>query len=173
MLVITRRCLFLQRCANDLILIYYSLKVAEDWPEVAGFGLDDTAATLAAVRAAYSEFAPEILAMTTDIDGPFARWPLSVMPPDCMWQSQPGLTMPGDASHGMPPFTGKGVNLALFDAMELAAALTAHPGVIVDDAVAAFEARMYERTRVETGACLDVGRNYYGINVEFPMPEFA
>jgi 2-polyprenyl-6-methoxyphenol hydroxylase-like FAD-dependent oxidoreductase len=165
--------MFLQRCADDLILIYYSLKVAEDWPAAMGFGLDNTAATLAAVRAAYSDFAPEVLSMTTDIEGAFARWPLSVMPPDYAWDAQPGLTMLGDASHGMPPFTGKGVNLAMFDAMELAAELTAHPGEIVRDAVAAFEARMQARTRVETGACLDVGRNYYGITVDFREPAVA
>jgi 2-polyprenyl-6-methoxyphenol hydroxylase-like FAD-dependent oxidoreductase len=138
-----------------------------------GFGLEDTAATLAAVRAAYADFAPAMLSMTTDIEGSFARWPLSVMPPNYAWDAQPGLTMLGDASHGMPPFTGKGVNLAMFDAMELAAEVTAHPEVNVWDAVAAFEARMQARTRVETGACLDVGQNYYGITVDFREPAVA
>ena len=47
------------------------------------------------------------------------------MPPDYRWDTQPGLTMLGDASHVMPPYTGKGVNLAMLDALELADALSA------------------------------------------------
>jgi 2-polyprenyl-6-methoxyphenol hydroxylase-like FAD-dependent oxidoreductase len=165
--------MFMQRCANDLIPIYFSLKVAEDWPAAMGFSLDDTDATLAAVRQAYADFSPEMLAMTTAIEGKFARWPLSVMPPDSAWASQPGLTMLGDACHVMPPFTGKGVNLALFDAMDLANALTADPGAIVHDAIAAFEAVMRARTLRETGECLEVGRNYYGINLTFHQKAVA
>lgn len=67
----------------------------------------------------------------------------------------------------MPPFTGRGVNRALLDALELAQALTADPQAKVGPAVAAFEAAMQARTLRETGACLDVGRNFYGIDLDF------
>ena len=62
--------------------------------------------------------------------------------------------MLGNASHVMPPYTGKGVNLAMLDALELADALTEAPGGNVTASIAAFEARMQKRTSQETGACL-------------------
>lgn len=162
-----RRTIFVQRCARDVILAYFSMIVAEDWPGSAGLRLEDTEGMLAAIRGAYRSFSPELLAMMTDVDGDFQRWPLSVMPPDHTWPTQAGLTMLGDASHAMPPFTGKGVNLALFDALELANALTANPTAELVTAVGGFEAAMQARTREETGACLAVGQAFYGIEMSF------
>ena len=158
---------FVQRCADDLILLYYSMAVAEDWPAVCGFTLDDTDAVLAAVVKTYQDWSPELLTMLTQIEGEFQSWPLSVMPPDYQWETQRGLTMLGDAAHAMPPFTGKGVNLALFDALELADALTAGPAMDLTEAVRDFESRMQTRTRKEIGDCLDVGRKFYGIDMDF------
>ena len=100
-------------------------------------------------------------------------WPNSVMPPDCRWATQQGLTMLGDASHVMPPYTGKGVNLAMLDALELADALTNAPGGDVTASVAAFEARMQERTSQETGACLAIGQQMYGFDLDFSLPGAA
>lgn len=165
--------IFVQRCSHDLILLYYSMAVAEDWPAPQGFELDDTEAVLAAVAEAYRDWSPELLAMLTQIEGKFQRWPLSVMPPDHRWETRPGLTMVGDASHVMPPFTGKGVNLALFDALELADALTADPAAEVAAAVSTSETRMQDRTRKEIGECLEVGRNFYGMNIDFGEPAGA
>ena len=160
------RTIFVQRCADDLILLYFSMKVDESWPAAEGFALGDTDAVLEAVRAAHAHVEPGLLAMLTQVAGPFQRWPLSVLPPDHRWASQPGLTILGDAAHAMPPFTGRGVNLALLDALELAQALTADPGRDVAEAVRAFEAAMQARTLRETGACLAVGRDFYGIELD-------
>lgn len=77
-----QRTIFAQRCADDLILLYFSMRVAEDWPASVGFALDDTDAVLRAVRAAYAHIEPGLLAMLTEVEGRFARWPLSVLPPD-------------------------------------------------------------------------------------------
>ena len=157
---------FTQRCNHDLILLYFSLNVAEGWPKSAGFTLDDKAAVLAAIGEAYRDWSPELMAMLTQVQDGFHMWPNSVMPPDYRWGTQPGLTMLGDASHVMPPYTGKGVNLAMLDALELADALSA-PGGDVTPAVAAFEARMQQRTSQETGACLAIGRQMYGFDLDF------
>jgi 2-polyprenyl-6-methoxyphenol hydroxylase-like FAD-dependent oxidoreductase len=158
--------IFVQRCARDLILVYYSLSVPEVWPMGSALTLADTEGVLAVVRATYEDWSPDLIDMLTQVDGGFHRWPLAVMPP-VAWASVPGLTMIGDASHAMPPFTGKGVNLAMFDALELADALIADPAAPVADALAAFEAGMQARTKAETGACLEVGRNFYGIDLQF------
>ena len=160
------RTIFVQRCASDLLLVYYSLSVPETWPAGEAFALTDADSVLEIVRRTYADWSPELVEMLTQVDGPFHRWPLAALPP-VHWTSQPGLTMIGDASHAMPPFTGKGVNLAMFDALQLAEALIADPDAHAEAVVARFEAGMQARTRQETGACLGVGRNFYGIDMRF------
>ncbi|MCJ2026925.1 FAD-dependent oxidoreductase [Methylobacterium sp. J-067] len=158
---------FVQRCARDAIMLYYSLNVPQDWPEGEPFDLTDTQAVLGAVRAAYADWSPEVMEMVTQVEGDLQRWPIAVLPPDHRWDTQSGLTILGDAAHAMPPFTGKGVNLALLDALELADALTTDPAAGIAEAVAGFERGMQARTRIETGACLEVGKQIYGLEMEF------
>jgi 2-polyprenyl-6-methoxyphenol hydroxylase-like FAD-dependent oxidoreductase len=168
--------IFVQRCARDLILAYYSMAVPQGWPQSAAFDLGDATAVMASVRATYADWSPDVLEMLTQVQDSFQLWPTSVMPPECTWQTTPGLTMLGDASHVMPPFTGKGVNLALLDALELAEALADDPGRDIADAVAGFERRMQARTSDEIRACLEVGKYAYGINLGFDrerQPEHA
>jgi 2-polyprenyl-6-methoxyphenol hydroxylase-like FAD-dependent oxidoreductase len=158
---------FTQRCNHDLILLYFSLPVAETWPKTAGFTLDDKQAVLAAIGQAYSDWSPDLMAMLTQVQDNFHIWPNSVMPPDYRWETQPSLTMLGDASHVMPPYTGKGVNLAMLDALELADTLTNALDGDVTTSIKAFEARMQERTSRETGACLAIGQQMYGFDLKF------
>jgi 2-polyprenyl-6-methoxyphenol hydroxylase-like FAD-dependent oxidoreductase len=159
-----QKTIFVQRCAHDLILMYFSMEVPERWPAEEAFDLDQTDDVLAAVKAAYSDWDPDLLEKLTQIDEGFQRWPLSAMPVGHRWDTVPGLTMIGDASHVMPPFTGKGVNLALFDALELAEALTTRGHADLREALEVFEAGMQAQTQRETAECLDVGLTYYGID---------
>ena len=165
-----RKTIFVQRCNHDLILLYYSMAVDQHWPEGRGFALDDKRAVLAAVGEAYRDWSPDVMAMLTQVQDGFRLWPTSVMPPTYRWETRPGLTMLGDASHVMPPFTGKGVNLAMLDALDLADALTADPARDLAAAVSAFEATMQGRTATEIAACLEIGRNMYGIDIDFGAP---
>lgn len=164
------RTVFAQRCAGDLVLLYFSLEVPQDWPASAGLALEDDEAVRAAVAAAYRDWSPELVAMLLQVQGGWQRWPLSVMPPTHRWEPRPGLTMLGDAAHVMPPFTGKGVNLALLDALELADVLTSTGAGDLARRVAAFERGVQERTREEIAACLAVGRAFYGIDLTFDVP---
>ena len=165
--------IFIQRCAHDVILLYYSMAVPEGWPQDAGFDLSDAGAVMAAVRDAYRDWSPEVLDMLTEVQDRFQLWPTSVMPPDHRWTSQTGLTMLGDASHVMPPFTGKGVNLALLDALDLFEALTVDPHRDVAAPVADFERTMQARTAREIRACLQVGRFAYDIDLGFDLEKAA
>ena len=165
--------IFVQRCAQDVILRYYSMAVPEGWPQDVGFDLSDAGAVMSAVREAYRDWSPEVLAMLTDVQDRFQLWPTAVMPPDYRWTNQAGLTMLGDASHVMPPFTGKGVNLALLDALDLSQALTADPERDVTAAVAGFERTMQARTGQEIRTCLQVGRFAYGIDLGFDLETAA
>ena len=161
--------IFVQRCNHDVILLYYSMAVPQSWPQSASLDTRDADAMLAAVRDTYRDWSPELLDMLTQVQDSFHLWPTSVMPPDYRWTSRAGLTMLGDASHVMPPFTGKGVNLALLDALELADALSGYPERHLDSAVASFENVMQLRTGNEIRACLQVGRYAYGIDLGFDL----
>ena len=160
------RTIWVQRCDHDLVRFYFSMNVDEHWPASEDLALRDTGAVLDAVAAAYRGWSPEVMAMFTEIEDGFERWPLFVLPADHRWATRRGATILGDAAHAMPPFTGRGVNLALLDALELADALT-EPDADLVTAVQAFEERMQERTRAETGECLDRGREIYRTEIDF------
>lgn len=69
--------------------------------------------------------------------------PLYMLPVDHRWEHQMGVTLVGDAAHLMTPWAGEGVNLALWDSLDLAHVLAAFPEA--SDAVtwqAALEPRM-------------------------------
>ena len=157
--------IFVQRCNHDLILLYFSMKVQQGWPRTAGIDLDDKAAALTAIRAEYADWSPDLMDMVTEVEDAFQPWPISVMPPASTWKTQPGLTLLGDAAHVMPPFTGKGVNLALYDALDLYNELTPTKPSDLTGAISSFEKRMYLRTQKETGECLGVGAHFYGLQM--------
>ncbi|MDQ8013918.1 MAG: NAD(P)/FAD-dependent oxidoreductase [Flavobacterium nitrogenifigens] len=64
------------------------------------------------------------------------------------WETLENLTMIGDAAHRMPPFAGKGANLALLDAVELADCLTNNQFSDIKTAISYFEKRMLERAAI-------------------------
>ncbi|GAA2775409.1 hypothetical protein GCM10019017_20280 [Streptomyces showdoensis] len=81
----------------------------------------------------------------------FVHRPLHVLPVSHSWTHVPGVTLLGDAAHLMPPL-GAGANLAMLEGAELAesvatvAATAAETGPgALDEAVRAFEERMWER----------------------------
>ncbi|MEU5896483.1 MULTISPECIES: NAD(P)/FAD-dependent oxidoreductase [unclassified Streptomyces] len=75
----------------------------------------------------------------------FLHRPLYVLPVSHTWTHVPGVTLLGDAAHLMPPL-GAGANLAMLEGAELAESITtaSGPGEL-DEAVRAFEERMWAR----------------------------
>ncbi|MEV5414532.1 NAD(P)/FAD-dependent oxidoreductase [Thermopolyspora sp. NPDC052614] len=75
----------------------------------------------------------------------FVYRPLHVLPAPHTWAHVPGVTLVGDAAHLMPPL-GVGANLAMLDGAELAESVAAASGPgELDEAVRAFEERMWAR----------------------------
>lgn len=74
----------------------------------------------------------------------FVHRPLYVLPASHTWDHVPGVTLLGDAAHLMPPL-GAGANLAMLEGAELAESLAAADDL--DEAVRAFEERMWARAR--------------------------
>ena len=71
-------------------------------------------------------------------------------PLDQQWKSLNNLTMLGDAAHRMPPYAGEGVNMAMQDAMELAACLISNEYATLLQAIQVYEAGMLKRASAVT-----------------------
>lgn len=71
--------------------------------------------------------------------------PQYYFPQNQSWETQENLTIIGDAAHRMPPFAGKGANLAMLDAFELADCLTNNSFSDMKTAIYYFEKRMLKR----------------------------
>ncbi|MET3027959.1 NAD(P)/FAD-dependent oxidoreductase [Flavobacterium sp. UW10123] len=80
------------------------------------------------------------------------------------WKTQENLTMIGDAAHRMPPFAGKGANLAMFDAFELADCLTNNQFSDRRTAISYFEKRMLERAAKALNDTLNNGEQLHSEN---------
>ncbi|WP_410665149.1 FAD-dependent oxidoreductase [Amycolatopsis sp. lyj-84] len=142
------RCLFAQRNGGDHIRVYIVQRLPADW-----VGAGDTPELRARLLDAFSGWAPKMLRMITDNDGPYIDRPLFVLPVPHTWEHSPTVTLLGDAAHLMPPL-GVGANLAMLDACELALALAG--SATIGDAVATYEKTMLPRS-VEMARQLENG----------------
>lgn len=135
------RLLIAQRNGHGHIRAYAGLRLSEaaasEW---ASAGAANVRAEL---RKVFSDWAP-LLTYLIEHGEFFAVRPLYALPIGLHWQSRPGLTLLGDAAHLMSPFSGEGVNLALADAADLAAALTDGGGW---QAVTSYEEAMVKRAK--------------------------
>ena len=139
------RAMMAQRNGDDHIRVYVILRVAEDWVRTCGLEFANANAVRAALLSHFQGWAPRTLAMLAQSDDLFIPRPLYNVPPDQSWQSQPDIALLGDAAHVMPPFTGKGANYAMLDAVELAGNLTSGEHASVASAIQAYDAGMLRR----------------------------
>ncbi|GHI92693.1 FAD-dependent oxidoreductase [Streptomyces olivaceus] len=150
------RGLFAQRSSGGHLRVYLMRRVPADWLAEGGLRPDDTDRIRARLLGEYAGWAPELLRMITDNDGPYVDRPLFALPVPHIWPHAPGLTLLGDAAHLMPPL-GAGVNLAMLDAAELALALAG--SATVEDAVRGYEEVMLPRS-AEIAGMLDGGAGF-------------
>ncbi|KAL7910560.1 salicylate hydroxylase [Trichoderma velutinum] len=94
--------------------------------------------------------------VAADTNQIFEPKPLYMLPIGHKWEAQPGVAIIGDAAHLMMPWAGEGVNLALWDSLDLANTIiqswdqaenTAEFQRIMTPLVSEFEKKMFERSK--------------------------
>ncbi|MYR94084.1 MULTISPECIES: FAD-dependent oxidoreductase [unclassified Streptomyces] len=137
------RCLFAQRNSGGHIRVYIIVADSADWLARAGLTGQDTEGIRALLLNRYRDWAPGLLRLIAENDGPYIDRPLYALPVPHTWETNPTVTLLGDAAHLMPPL-GVGVNLAMLDAAELALAVVGHDSIA--DAIRAYEKTMLPRS---------------------------
>jgi salicylate hydroxylase len=114
-------------------------------------------ATNAEFAAAYSDFAPEVVAMIRSIPaGALFKWGLRDREPLASW-TKGRVTMLGDAAHPMSPFLGQGACIAIEDGLVLGRAFELSGSI--EEALARYEAaRRVRGTNVQLWS-REQGRN--------------
>ncbi|WP_246795205.1 FAD-dependent oxidoreductase [Burkholderia perseverans] len=141
------RALMAQRNGNALIRVYAVLRVAEGWHARCGFDWNDAERARSALLDRFAGWSAALTELLARAEPGFEPWPLHHVPARQCWMPAAGVTLLGDAAHIMPPFTGRGVNLAMLDALELAHCLSAGRFDTLDAAISAYETAMLARMR--------------------------
>ncbi|GFF66326.1 tetracycline resistance protein from transposon Tn4351/Tn4400 [Aspergillus lentulus] len=108
----------------------------------------------------YASWAPALMAIIANAEGPFRAWPLHRMElGDIGWKREvgSGVTYLGYAAHVSTPFVDEGVNCSMYDAVVLAERIIQHCGRVssltndstarLEKALAPYEEDMFERCR--------------------------
>jgi 2-polyprenyl-6-methoxyphenol hydroxylase-like FAD-dependent oxidoreductase len=143
------KALVAQRNGDGAIRVYVTLRVPEDWTQRCGFAFDDLDSTRQGLSKVFEGWAPHLCAMLNAADVFIPRLLYTHPPRQAAWLARGNVTLLGDAAHVMPFFTGRGVNLAMLDAVELADNLTSGRFSDIDQAIHAYETGMRNRMAVE------------------------
>lgn len=128
------------RGPQDSIRLYAAVSTPhEHWDKAAGVEgktAVEVKTTLLGDDTIFGKWAPplqDLLASVYDEDTkdnpgkPAEIWPMYMLPVGNSWEHHTGATLIGDSSHLMTPFAGEGVNLALWDSLDLSQALGGVP----------------------------------------------
>ncbi|KAG7103662.1 Flavin-dependent monooxygenase like protein [Verticillium longisporum] len=147
--------LSIQQMGDGSLNVYVSsLKDGADWmrPEKCGHDTSDLAAAKEALMEEYRDWDSTITDAILKPQGACKTRSLYMLPAGFRWEHHRGVTVIGDAAHLMGPFAGGGgVNVALEDAMRLAASIiaaaqnTEDGKETLDRQVDAFEKDMFPR----------------------------
>ena len=153
------KALIAQRNGDGNIRVYVALRVPEDWTQRCGFAFDQLDPTRQGLLKFFEGWAPHLREMLKAADVFIPRSLYTHPPRQAAWLARTNVTLLGDAAHVMPFFTGRGVNLAMLDAVELADNLTSGKFSDIAQAIRAYETSMFDRMAAaisETRADQDV-----------------
>ncbi|PBJ16034.1 NAD(P)/FAD-dependent oxidoreductase [Flavobacterium sp. ACN6] len=146
------------------LMFLLSSKIPEKWLAENDLDFKDNQKIFEWFKEIYSEWSPKWHELFKSSELHFIPRPQYYFPVNQTWKTQHNITMIGDAAHRMPPFAGKGANLALLDAAELADFLTSDQFNGIKTALYHFEKRMLERAAIATKDTLENGERIHSKN---------
>ncbi|MFC0777430.1 FAD-dependent oxidoreductase [Flavobacterium sp. HJSW_4] len=127
------------------LMFLLSSKIPESWIAENDLDFKDNQKIFDWFKDVYSDWSSEWHEFFTSEELHFILRPQYHFPQNQSWETQESVTIIGDAAHRMPPFAGKGANLAMFDAFELSECLTNNQFSDLKTAISYFEKRMLKR----------------------------
>ncbi|CUA70921.1 Tetracycline resistance protein from transposon Tn4351/Tn4400 [Bacteroides fragilis] [Rhizoctonia solani] len=137
-----------QRLGTNAIRIYAGFAtdgLQADWLETQ-FDEKDPRASKEKALTFFESWSPDLLDLVRLADDSVLFRPLYMLPTDLTWEPRPGLTLLGDAAHLMTPFAGEGVNITMWDSLEVGKKVI--EGIQTGDinqAIRDYEAGLFER----------------------------
>lgn len=160
-----------QKGSGDLGF-YASFRTDEDWAKESGLDFSDQKQILEWFKNEYPEWDSIWYELFENASVPFIPRPIYSMPLDQTWETQPNLTLLGDAAHVMPPFAGEGANMAMLDALELSKCLTSDKFSTLQEAISHYEHQMQKRAAEATRESLENGDKMHSETALGTMLEF-
>lgn len=135
---------FLSAKGDGTMDVYIGLKTDAEWATENGIDLKDMAQVSGWFKKEYAGWDSIWLELFNNKQTQFIPRPLYSMPLNQHWQTQPDITLLGDAAHLLPP-NGEGVNAAMLDALYLSESFTGTTFTNVQQAIAHYETLMFAR----------------------------
>ncbi len=158
--------------ANGEIGFYASFKTNENWITEKGLDFFNATEILSWFKNEYAEWSSIWHELFENTNVQFIPRPIYCMPLDQNWETQPNLTMLGDAAHVMPPFAGEGVNMAMLDALELSECLTDGKYSSFRKAISVYETNMRIRASKSARESLENGERMHAEDALYTMLDF-
>ena len=146
------------------LLFLLSSKIPEKWISENNLDFKDNAQIFDWFKEVYQDWSPKWHELFVSNELFFIPRPQYYFPQNQTWETQGNITVIGDAAHRMPPFAGKGANLAMLDALELSDFLTNNEFLDLKTALSHFEKRMLERAAVALENTLKNGEQLHADN---------
>lgn len=135
-----------QRMRDGTINVYIGLNVPEHWAKNNKELQSPDTFRERLLEQDFKAWSTELTDFVKYCEGNFFSWPLYATPVSALeWQTVPGIALVGDAAHVSTPFVGEGVNVAMHDSLQLAEEIVKHGLENLDEAVAAYEKKMFPR----------------------------
>ena len=148
---------------DGTLSLLIGLKKPENWLANSGIDLTDRASIAAWFKEEFAGWNKDWEQLFATDAATFTPRVWYHFPTDQHWDALPNLTIIGDAAHRVPAYAGEGANQALADALDLYQALSCDQFETIEQAIASYEQKMFNRSAPITEESV---RNTEGFHTE-------